>query len=48
MSISLLVLLPQCGWTALMRAAMKGRSDCVRLLLERGADVNADANVRDA
>jgi len=28
------------GWTALMLAAQMGHTDCVRLLLEHGADVN--------
>jgi hypothetical protein len=36
----------QRGWTALMRAAENGRFECVRLLLEAGADKDARTNVR--
>ena len=32
--------------TALIWAAIKGRVECVRLLLEAGADANAKAHVR--
>jgi hypothetical protein len=38
--------LPQEGWTALMWSAEKGRSDCVRLLLDASADMHSKANVR--
>jgi ankyrin repeat protein len=37
---------PQNGYTALILAAMNGGADCVRLLLERGADKNAACRVR--
>ena len=40
-------MLTQCGETALIAAAEWGRTDCVRLLLESGADKNARNNVRD-
>ena len=30
----------QYGWTALMQAACYGHSDCVQLLLQRGADLH--------
>eukprot|EP00731_Ephydatia_muelleri_P013345 Em0007g655a len=33
------------GWTSLMRAAYHGRADCVRALVNRGADVNHYNNV---
>jgi ankyrin repeat protein len=36
----------QLGITALMLAAHKGLTDCVRLLLEHGADKDAKGNVR--
>ena len=36
----------QRGCTALIRAAEAGSTDCVRLLLERGADTTAKENVR--
>ena len=36
----------QDGATALMLAAGNGRVDCVRLLLDAGADTNATTNVR--
>ena len=36
----------QNGWTALMRAAEHGRADCVRLLIDSGADKDAKDNVR--
>ncbi len=32
--------------TALMRAAIYGNTDCARLLLDAGADTNAECNVR--
>ncbi len=38
--------LSQGGWTALMRAAIEGHADCVRLLLDAGADKDARHNVR--
>ena len=38
--------LSQGGWTALMRAAIEGHADCVRLLLDAGADMDAKHNVR--
>ncbi len=37
----------QDGCTALMHAAAKGHTECVRLLLDDGADKNAQSNVRD-
>ena len=36
----------QFGATALMRAADNGRADCMRLLLDAGADKNAKDRVR--
>jgi ankyrin repeat protein len=36
----------QMGFTALMMAAEDGHIDCVRLLLDAGADKNAEENVR--
>ena len=36
----------QSGYTALRYAAENGRADCVRLLLEAGADTEARTNVR--
>ena len=36
----------QFGQTALIWAAEKGRADCVRLLIDAGADTNATAKVR--
>ena len=33
------------AWTALMHASSNGRTDVVRLLLERGADVNLTSNI---
>jgi hypothetical protein len=41
-----LVLQEQGGFTALMSAAHRGRTDCVRLLLDAGVDKNAKKNVR--
>jgi hypothetical protein len=38
----------QDGSTALMDAAEKGRSDCMRLLLDAGADKDAKYKVRAA
>jgi hypothetical protein len=37
----------QSGMTALMFAAMRGKPESVRLLLEAGADKQAKDNVRD-
>jgi hypothetical protein len=37
----------QIGRTALIRAALHGKADCVRLLLEGRADKNAKDNVCD-
>lgn len=31
----------QDGWTALIRAASEGHTDCVRMLVECGADMDA-------
>ncbi len=36
----------QDGWTALISAAYKGHADCLRLLLDAGADMNAKNRVR--
>ena len=36
----------QNGFTALMYAAREGHMDCVRLLLEAGADTEAKSSVR--
>ena len=36
----------QIGWTALFYAALNGRTDCVRLLIDAGADTEAKCNVR--
>ena len=36
----------QIGYTALMGAAHANRAECVRLLLEAGADTEAKSNVR--
>ncbi len=36
----------QGGFTALLRAASNGHTDCVRLLIERGADKEAKTSVR--
>jgi hypothetical protein len=36
----------QIGQTSLMCAVFKGHVDCVRLLIESGADVDATDNVR--
>ncbi len=36
----------QSGWTALMYAANKGHADCVRLLLNAGADKEVTNSVR--
>jgi ankyrin repeat protein len=36
----------QNGWTALIRAAERGRTDCVRLLIDAGADKDVRNNVR--
>jgi hypothetical protein len=41
-----IVTLAQMRWTALIKAAEKGRSDCARLLLDAGADLNAKDLVR--
>ena len=37
----------QHGCTALMYAAFQGHSDCVSVLIELGADVNATDSVRE-
>ena len=34
------------GWTALIHAAVHGRTECVRFLLERGADRDIEDQVR--
>jgi hypothetical protein len=36
----------QGGWTALICVSENGHSDCVRLLLDAGADMNAKTDVR--
>ncbi len=38
----------QNGYTALMRAAREGHTECVRLLLESGADTEAKTQVRNS
>ncbi len=38
----------QGGYTALLRAAENGHIDCVRLLIERGANKEAKTSVRCA
>ena len=40
-----LFLLDQGGWTALIRASYNGNNECVKLLLDSGADVNIVDNV---
>ncbi len=47
LNIHLLALAMQDKETALMLASYHGREDCVQLLLERGADVNKQSNVRE-
>ncbi len=42
----MMLLRAQCGDTALTRAAAKDHSDCLRLLLEAGADKDAKNEVR--
>ena len=37
--------LQQYGWTALMYASMKGKVECMRILLERGAQANTQSMV---
>ena len=32
-------------WTALMRASVTGKAECVKVLLDRGAEVNMQDNV---
>jgi ankyrin repeat protein len=34
------------GWTALMLAAYEGQTDCVRVLLSAGVDINAKEDWR--
>jgi hypothetical protein len=36
----------QGGWTALIWAAWNGRADCVRLLIDAGADMETKNHVR--
>ena len=36
----------QSGWTALMNAAGAGRAECVRLLIDAGASIEAKSDVR--
>ena len=38
----------QDGWTALMRASLLGHMECVKVLLDRGADVNMQNKVSAA
>ena len=38
----------QYGWTALMRASGSGHMECVKVLLDRGADVNMQDKVSAA
>jgi hypothetical protein len=38
----------QCGETALIRAAQSGRTDCVRLLVQRGPNNDTQDNVRSS
>jgi len=44
MSYKIMYSLFQGGWTALMWATYKGRSEAAALLLDRGAEVNAHGN----
>ena len=37
----------QRGWTALMMAIRTGHMECVNVLLDKGAEVNMQANVSD-
>ena len=42
-------MMPQGGWTALMKAAQEGNVNCVRALLAAGANKNTKKDVsRDA
>ena len=38
----------QSGWTALMKASESGHMECVKVLLDRGADVNMQNKVSAA
>ena len=38
----------QYGWTALMKASESGHMECVKVLLDRGADVNMQNKVSAA
>jgi hypothetical protein len=38
----------QNGFTALLSTVLKDHADCVRLLVDAGADMNATTNVRDS
>ena len=37
----------QGGWTALLNAALHGHADCLKLLIDAGANKDAKDNVRD-
>ena len=38
----------QDGWTALMKASREGEAECVRILLERGAQANTQDEVSNS
>ena len=42
----LICMIAQYGSTAMIKAALRGDTDCVRLLAEAGADINAITHVR--
>ena len=38
----------QNGWTALIKASEAGKVECVKVLLDRGAEINMQSNVSGA
>ena len=46
-AISLPLMSPQFGWTALMWATRDGKTATATLLIEKGADIEAKDEVRD-